>query len=253
MAGRLRPRTAHLLIGALRSRLTCHVQVHTHDQPRWHQPGSSVAAWQARGRAVAGAAAPMAGNNQTDRVECPIDPSPPPPHPPLSPPTTPLFHSPPAAHTRTDTGLRFRRLRPGALLGGLAKGCTRLRICAYRATGGCVSPRNCRAANCRICASREGPGVGGPVRGGRAAYAVPTGCWAGDTSHAVVESRAICGWHRSCGGERRRICFRTSAIRYPGIGSSGPARRAEVTGGGWPETLRSAARPVGRGVDTLSN
>ncbi|MEW2480901.1 pyruvate carboxylase [Mycobacterium sp. NPDC049093] len=60
MAGLLRPHSAHLLVGALRSRFDLPVHVHTHDTPGG-QLATYLAAWQAGASAVDGAAAPLAG------------------------------------------------------------------------------------------------------------------------------------------------------------------------------------------------
>ena len=154
--GRRRRRT---LVGALRSRFDLPVHVHTHDTPGG-QLATYVAAWQAGASAVDGAAAPMAGHHQPARAE--------------------LDRRRGCAHRRTTPGCRWRGVRPGAVLGGAAKGVRAVRIWASRPDGPGVSPRDSRRPAVEPAPAGDRAGAGRPVRGrSRTPMPAPTGCWAG--------------------------------------------------------------------------
>ncbi len=207
MAGLLRPPAAHTLVTALRSRFDLPVHVHTHDTPGG-QLASYVAAWQAGADAVDGAAAPMAGTTSQPALE--------------------LDRRRRRAHRVRHRAVAVRGLRPGAVLGGAAKGVRALRVRAARADRTGVPPRDSGRPAVQPAPAGDRAGAGGPVRGDRGGLRrCRPGPGPAGQGHAVVEGGRRPGAgtrRRRC--QRRRIRRRPGAIRHPGIGDRLPARRA---------------------------
>ena len=193
---------------ALRSRFDLPVHVHTHDTPGG-QLATYLAAWQAGADAVDGAAAPLAGTTSQPALSSIVA---------------------AAAHTEYDTGLSLARgVRPGAVLGGAAKGVRALRsrgsvrrptgrVYHHEIPGGQLSNLRQQAIALglgdRFEEIEEHYAAADRILG-RLVKVTPSSKVVGDLALALV----------GAGVTRRRVRRRPGPLRHPRLGDRFPARR----------------------------